>query len=190
MIEWEDEPELLRRFVDGESVTELALAYGTTEEIVDDTLMEVADYTFAPSDEFYPDVPIANEDELIDRFVYGESISELALSYHTREAQVHAALNRASERMQSSAGLMNNTATHKDIERMDAQVSYMNRYADRLNDEAERIEAHADYMNRYTKRLNEEAGRRDQQSDRASEILAVLVVVAVIGFTFFVLVAI
>ena len=187
MIEREDEARLVERFINGESIPQLAREYGTTEQIVRNTLLEIGDRMFNPTDQHRPDVQVDNEVELIDRFVNGESIRDLALAYHTREDQVNAALNRASEHMQTSPEFLDETSTDEDIERVNAQIRHMNRYADRLEEEAAQIAARTDYMNRFTDRLNEETDRLNAKAEPPGKIIAFLVFAVLIGFCIFAL---
>ena len=187
MIEREDEARLVERFINGESIPQLAREYGTTEQIVRNTLLEIGDRMFNPPDQHRPDVQVDNEVELIDRFVNGESIRDLALAYHTREDQVNAVLNRASEHMQTSLEFLDETSTDEDIERVNAQIRHMNRYADRLEEEAAQIAARTDYMNRFTDRLNEETDRLNAKAEPPGKIIAFLVFAVLIGFCIFAL---
>ncbi len=166
-IERNNEQRLLERFVNGESVPKLAQAYGTTEQIVREALLRPSVYS--PTDQHRPDIPIANEVELIDRFVGGESISDLALAYRTREAQVSAALDRAGERMHRSLEVLDETSTDEDIKRVNAQTDYINRYTKQRDAETARVEARINFLKRYTDRMNEETERLNDETRRLND---------------------
>lgn len=187
VIEREDESRLVERFTEGESVPHLAQAYGTTEQIVRDALFRASDRMTKPTDQHRPDVPIENEVELIDRFVEGESVSDLALAYHTREQQVRNALVRVSERMLGSTEALNGTSTNEDIERANAQNRYINRFADLLEADNAQMFAKADLLNRFADRLLEENDRLEEKGERAGGAIAFLVIAVVIGLGIFAL---
>ena len=138
-----------------------------------------------PTDQHRPDVRIENEFELIDRFVDGESVSDLSLSYHTREHQVRDALLRTNERMVGSTEVLDVPSTDEDIERANAQRRYMNRFVDLLDADNAQMHAQADLMNRFADRLLEETDRVTDQDERSGEAIAFIVIALVIGLFVF-----